>query len=611
MIPKKLPSRDRKGAVTNPRISTPAILAILSLLAVATDCGQKRPDLPAHYAFLGFENLSGDPSLDWLSRGVSEFLSRSLAGNMDSTTQGATPGAGGGDVLSPDAVARSNQSLGPRAAGSPGASSARAAALIAGANHIVSGYVEHTAAGIRITATEEDVATHQTVRTLAATAPAPFDALSLLAREFSPHAGSPGTPNREAFQLYSTALRATSSDAPHLLENAVALDPGFGRAWVTLARTLAAQGDRAHAAEVIAKAREQKLAPIDRAWLDVEDASLNSDRSAGLEAMRKLSAADPADVGLARTLATTETNAGNFAQAAVVWKRLTVRLPDDADSWNQLAYTLCWSGDYTAALAAVHEYARARPNDVNPLDSEGDIHFWFGKFAEASASYAAAAAKAPAFLNGGEFYKNAWARLRLGDKAGADALFAKFREAREKSNDRSVVLFAADWLYQTGREKEGRALLETSEKGDAAQQAAIRAAIAAQLATWDLIAGDRAAANKEIAGGGNAGLTPGDLVVRFAAMPSTTASEWEARATHLLAAPQLAAIRPTALGYALILDGKKQAAIPSWQEVVRQTPATDFFSRGILAKLQAHGPDHNTPPDPANFNPFAVVLNKL
>ena len=596
-----------------------AVFAILTLSAAATGCGHKGPELPAHYAFLAFENLSGDASLDWVGRGASEFLSRSLAGNMagniagnsGNTTSGAVPGAAGSDVVSPDAVARSSQSLGPRAAGTPGASSARTAALTAGANHIVSGYVEHTAGGVRITASEEDVATHRTVRTLAATATVPFDALNQLARSFSPQAASPGTANREAFRLYSTAFQSTPSDAPHLLENAVALDPGFGRAWVTLARALAAKGDRAQAAEVIAKAREQKLAPIDSAWLDVEDASLKGDRSSGLEAMRKLSAADPADVGLARTLAGTETTAGNFAQAAAAWKRMTVRLPDDADSWNQLAYTLAWSGDYGGAVAATREYARIRPNDANPVDSEGDIHYWFGKFAEASVSYATAAAKAPGFLNGGEFYKAAWAKFRAGDKAGAETLFTKFREAREKLKDPSVVMFAADWLYQTGREKEGRALLEASRQGDAAQPPAIRAAIAAELATWDLVAGDRAAANKEIAGGGNAGISPGDLVVRFAAMPTASAAEWQARATQLLAAPQLAPIRSTALGYALILDGKKQAAIPAWQDVVRQTPATDFASRDILARLQGRPSNYNSPPDPMNFNPLAIVLNTL
>ncbi len=171
-------------------------------------------------------------------------------------------------------------------------------------------------------------------------------------------------------------------------------------------------------------------------------------------------------------------------------------------------------------------------------------------------------------------------------------------------------MFTADWLYQTGREKEARALLEAS-KGDTTQPPAMRSAIAAELATWDLVAGDRAAASKEIAGGGNAGISPGDLVVRFAAMPTASAAEWDARATQLLAAPQLAPIRPMALGYALILDGKKQAAIPAWQEVVRQTPATDFTSRDILAKLEGRAAAYTSPADPMNFNPLAIVLSKL
>jgi len=575
------------------------IFPAVFLAALFTACGHKEAGPPPHYAFLAFENLSGDPSLDWLGCGASEYLARSLRGTL---------GGGAGDVLTPDAVQRTSLTLGARVAGAPGESEGRAAALVAGANRIVAGYVEHTASGVRVTASEEDASTHKTVRTLSATSTSPFDALKLLAHEFSPQAGPPATANPEAFRLYCTAVQGAVPDAPPLLERAVALDPGFGRAWVSLARTFQARGDRSGASNAIARARAQKIAPLDGAWLDFEDAALGADRSTRLAAMEKVAEFDVGDADLTRSLAAAEINAGNFSRAATAWKKLTVNAPGDVNAWNQLGYTLSWSGDYPGALAAVREYAGLRPNDANPLDSEGDVQYWFGKFSEAAANYSAASVKAPAFLNGGEMYKAAWARFFSRDKAGADAAFEKFRQAREKANDPSIDLFVGDWLYRTGRGPQARALLTTKK---AARPPAVSAAIAAQLALWDLLAGDRAAALKDLADSGTTSLTPNDVLLRFAAMPTASAAEWESRAAHLLAAPQLAGIRLTAQGYALILDGKKQTAIPIWEEIVKQASGDDFFPRNILSRLKNEPVEHTTPPDPVNLNQFIAVLDKL
>jgi tetratricopeptide (TPR) repeat protein len=583
------------------RIFAFPLAAALFSLVVFTACGHENSGSPPHYAFTSFENLSGDPSLDWVSEGASEFLSRSLREALNP-----------GNVLSPDAIARTSQTLGGRPSKVPGISAARSGAMIAGANRIVEGYIERSPAGVRITATEENLATHKTERTLSATAAYPFAALNLLAHELSAKAGPPATSNAEALRLYSMALEVPASDATPLLERAVALDPSFGRAWVTLARTYAALGDRGRTSEVIDRARAQnKIAPMDRAWIDFEAAALGGDQSAKLAAMRKVSEFDAGDAELARTLAEAETSAGNFSQAAAVWKKLTASMPGDANAWNQLGYTLCWSGDYAGALGALRDYARLRPNEANPLDSQGDVHYWFGKFGDASASYSAAYAKMPDFLNGGELYKIAWAKFRAGDKS-ADSSFAKFREAREKARDQSIDLFAGDWLYRTGRGKEAVAMLRDAAKKETAETtAALRSGIAAQLTIWDLLARDRETAAKDIASGGSTDITPSSLMARFAALPTASASDWEVRATRMLASPQLVSLRSLALGYALILDRKKQAAIPVWEQIVKQSPGNDFFARAILAKLTGQPEAHDSPPDAINFNPFASIGAQL
>lgn len=568
-------------------------------MALGAGCSsQKTPVAPPHYAFLGFENLSGDPSLDWTGKGSSEFLSRSLGHAMD------------GSVLNPDSIGRMQQSLGPRTVAAPGSSANRTSAIGLGASLLVTGYLERAPGGVRVTASEEDVATHKTLRTLSATAGAPFQALTELAHEFSAKAAEPGTSNAEAFRLYCTALETPIKEAPPLLEQAVRLDPAFGRAWIALVRTAIVEGDRAGADELALRARAQKLAPVDLASIDYEIATARGDRAASLAAMRRVSELQPDDIGLTRSLATAESNAGNFREAANDWKRITVAAPQDADAWNQLSYALCWSGDYQGALTAVHQYARIRPAEPNPLDSEGDIHYWFGRFSDAAASYTAAEAKSPAFLNGGEFYKAAWAKFRAGDKAAADAMFARFQDSRTRAKDAAIPLFAADWLYRTGRAKEARKLAAAGLQQQDTQPA-VRVGLAAQMALWDLMEGDRAAAAKDVIAGGNAGITPADLILRFAALPSASAAEWEARAQKDLGAPQLATIRTTALGYALILDGKREAAIPVWEDIVAKSPGTDFFARVVLARLKKQQAAGRVIPDPINLNQFAAITDHL
>ena len=326
--------------------------------------------------------------------------------------------------------------------------------------------------------------------------------------------------------------------------------------------------------------------------------------------MSKVADLDPSDGVLARTLAEADTAAGRFADSAGVWKRLSKDSPDDVNVWNQLGYTLSWSGDYSGALAAIAEYARLRPDDANPFDSRGDIQYWFGKYADAAGSYAAANAKTPGFLNGGELYKEACARFLAGDKNAADSLIDQFRDVREKAKDPTIDLFAASWFYRTGRAPEAVALLRRTPADDTpAIPPVVRAETAAQLAVWDLLAGDRAAAAKDVAAGGGTGLTSNDLLVRFATLPSAPAAEWETRAAHI--APQLAALRNPALGYALILDGKKTAAIPVWEEIVKQSGGADFFARTILARLKGAPVDHAVVPDPLNPNPFSAIPDKL
>jgi tetratricopeptide (TPR) repeat protein len=311
-----------------------------------------------------------------------------------------------------------------------------------------------------------------------------------------------------------------------------------------------------------------------------------------------------------RSLADAETTAGQFEAAASDWKKLTAGSPNDALAWNSLGYARSYAGDYAGALAALREYVRLRPKDANPSDSIGDLNYSFRKFGEAAAAYLEARKKQPDFEQYGTLYKAAWAKFRAGDKTGADALFSQFRTERVKArpSDEIVELLTGDWLYRTGREREAIAVLRkvVSET----QSAPLRIDAYAQITIWDLLRGDRAQAVKDAVAIGPKPAGASVFAARFAAQPSAPAAEWEARAERMIP-PSVTALRHLALGYALLLDGKREAALPVWKKIVGTNPATDFFAQAVYARLQGKPVERPLLPDPVSLNQFTAILDKL
>ena len=441
----------------------PLACAFVPLILIACN---KQPTTapPPRYAVLRFENLSGDPALDWTGRAISGYLPIALAG---------APGSAGlldGPILCPSALDRLASTLGPRPSSAPGISSERTEALIAGANRVITGYVERTAGQIRITATEENLSTGKSLRVVTATGASPMAALEQLAHEFSPRASHSPTSNPEALRAWAVALESPPAQSVNLLDQAVHFDPDFGAAWVALAGLDLSRGDRAGAADAIERAGPHKLDELTRADL----ALLVADLTAGPHGQNRRHAKNllpsaPADSVLLRSLAEAEVAGGQFAAAAADWKRVTAEFPNDPIAWNSLGYARSYAGDYAGALAALREYQRLRPKDANPSDSIGDLNYSFRRFSDAAASYLDAHAKQPGFQQYADLYKAAWAKFRAGDKAGADSLFSQFRMERSKTSAGLMELLAADWLYRTGREHDGMAALRklVSEPGSA------------------------------------------------------------------------------------------------------------------------------------------------
>jgi tetratricopeptide (TPR) repeat protein len=572
---------------------------LLSIL-IATEIGcTKKADQPKpRYAILRFENLSGDPSLDWTGRAASEMLSVTLAGTLD------------GPVIDALAIERRAALLGTRPPAAPGTSTERAEALLAGATRLISGYVTSDSGKVRASAVVENLSSGKTLRTVSAEDASPSTALLSLSRQISassrPYLSSDG----DVIRLYSTAL---DEEGPHLdrrgeeLRQALAIAPDFGPGWQALIQTHLFQADQKGAAGICQEARSHKLDPLDAATIEEEDAELRGDTPAAMAAQRRLVTLSPGDTGLLRGLAEREMADGQFAQAAGDWKQLAALQPENAAFLNSLGYARSYAGDYAGAAEAFREYAVKSPNDPNVQDSMGDLAYQFRKFGEAAEFYAQAHKKDPNFLRGGDLYKGAWAKFRAGDKPAADALFAQFKTVREKANEQAFVLLEADWLYRTGHEPQAVALLHKTA-ADTDKEAPVRSVSFSQLAIWDLLAGNRAQAKVDADSSGPPS-SPALVITRFVVLPSASAEEWKARAFKMLV--EVGHLRETALAYALLLDGKPKDALEYWQAGVKASPATDFYSRAVLSALEGKKLTNELVPDPNAVNQFACVLIKL
>ena len=565
--------------------------AVLAAVAFA-GCQKKAPGPPPRYTVLRFENLTGDATLDWSGRAISEDLSRRLEGALD------------GVVVGTSTLSRLNAGLGTRSAGAPGVSSERSAAPSSSANHAITGYLTRSGNALRLTAAVEDLSTHKMMRYEVAGGKTLLECVQTLARQMSARPGAGITVNESALRAFAEGLEAPFAQQAGLFERAIAADPGLGPAWISLVRVTAGQNPAA-ARAFAEKAIGQKVAAVDLASLLVEKAELEGDGKARIKALQHYTELDPGDVLLLRSLAELESVSGEFARAAASYGRLAALLPGEIGALNQAGYNFAWAGNYSEAVKAMSAYANLAPNDANAIDSMGDVNYWFGRYAEAAVNYSAAHAKNPKLLNGGDLYKAAWAKWRAGDLKAGDALLDEYLKFRESSKDSSLAVLQADWLYQTGRKEEAEQLLR--KEADSATDQAGKPAMFGELAVWNLVAGRKDLALADLRRIG-AGATPVTITAQFAAQPAASAEEWEVRAQRRFAQPPLNRMRDSALGWALLLDGKKDAAKRVWEKVVADAPAIDFFSREVLARLKGQTVKNLAAPDARNINQFAAVI---
>ena len=492
-----------------------------------------------------FENLTGDPAHDWIGRAAPVVLRYQLR---------AAPG------VQPLVI-----------------ENARDARSVSGVR-VLHGYYWSSKGRMELHAVLADGATGRNLFSTAASGGVAGACLEI-ARRIAPSAQRFATSSEEALRMQTEALAMKDAQASRAaLEKALAIDPGFGTAYLFLMRSLAGEGDTRGALAAAARAAAQgtRIDAIDRLEIGIFASALRGDDAERRRLLGELARRTPGDAGLMRTIADAELRARRWGLAVDWLKRAAAAEPDFAPGWNLLAYVQAYSGDRAGAFESVERYRQADPDGANPLDSAGEIHFFFGGFDEAAKSFLEADGKERGFLAGGALFKASYARLMLGDRHGADDIFERFLQTRGELGDPLVPIRRAQWEVETGRRTEAFARLSALIEQERGRNRDAAAYAAAQLALWRTQMGERAKGRELAAAAGRHAQSPPARMLAqlagFFAQERAPAQEWRARAAREFPGPPLEPVRQTALGYAFLYDGHFSEAAEHFRRRFEQAP---------------------------------------
>lgn len=516
-------------------------------------------------AILRFENLTGDDSLNWMGRAVSEVMTSELAASQTLS------------VIPFGTLHSADRTLGPRPLTAPGISTERTAASLAGATQIIYGRISREAGKLRLDAGLYETPSQKDDRALTAGGLTPdrvIDLADSLAKQLATPVRRFGTQNPEALREYCAGLESSDgSSAGQAFERAARADPNFGQAYVALAELAVIQNNPGEAERVLAmaSAKGSAIPELERARLDVIAARLRGDFAAGVRALDTIGRLNPADLGVFRQLAQTHLSAHQYAAAVQNLRKAIALEPRDATLLNQLGYAEMYAGNLPEATRALNDYARIKPEDPNALDSLGEANFYLGQFAAAETFFRQSYDKDPHFADGIGLTKAAYARLMTGDISGADAIFNQYLDTRRK--DPVVDFRRAEWEFVSGRRRQAVARMEAFVHSLPAALTAIAQQLYAELSAWHLQLGDQGRAREfGLKAASQPAISPPGLIARLLTEPAASASQWTARAEQLLPGPQKERLRKIILAYTLLLHKEFQAAEPLLSDLYQHSP---------------------------------------
>ena len=389
-------------------------------------------------AVLYFNNLTQDPSLNWLDTGLTDMLTTNLAQVK------------GLDVLSTERVlsavngaTKDGKSLDP--------AQAQKVARDAGADAYITGAllkvgptqlrldvrVQDTASGQILFSDKLEGQDVQSIfgmvdRITSNIAGSFLPASDLPAK--APEIEQASTSNLEAYRHYELgtdyARRFLDAEAIREFEEAIRLDPQFALAYMRLSDQYFLQGDQRRVNEITIKVEQMQshLPRYEQLSLEVLKADRSRDLEAVVLALQGVIAEFPRASDDRATIAGILPILGRAEEGIEVCRQGLALDPKNEDVLNAESYDQAESGDFSGALATSDHYLAVRPGDPNPVDSRGDILYMAGRDDEAAASYRKAVDLKPDFNDYGEYLKLAIVYTDQRKTDMAEAAFQQFAQ---------------------------------------------------------------------------------------------------------------------------------------------------------------------------------------
>jgi serine/threonine protein kinase/tetratricopeptide (TPR) repeat protein len=193
------------------------------------------------------------------------------------------------------------------------------------------------------------------------------------------------------------------ADARVSFEKAAEKDPKFALAHFYLARVYSQLAEAPQAAEAMDKFKSlSQISPgkgEEGLYMTALLAWMNKDLDGYVKGLQNVIKAYPGNKRAHAELAWFYKNEKRYPEAVAEFGKALAIDPNFGYAQNLLAYTYAEMNEIDKAIQAFDRYAASHPGDANPVDSMGDLNFLIGKFDLARAKYQQALALKPGFAS--------------------------------------------------------------------------------------------------------------------------------------------------------------------------------------------------------------------
>ncbi len=356
------------------------------------------PALRRAVAVMFFENKTGDESLEWLQKGLTEMIIRSLSQSPHLS------------VLSTDRIYEILERMGETAP--PGQFDMDMAAIVAmeaNAEALLTGNITRSGDSLKINVRVHEPEKGAILQEESVEGPGLENIFSMVDHltqrikddlQISVSDNVPeqsiaelSTSSLEAWQNYTSGVdnynKYLMAEALPFYKKAVELDPDFVSAYIGLIRLYMHTGNAAQAFPLYQKSLKlyDKASPQERYQLDTMTAQYRNDVTLLISTTENWLAQYPDDRYANFQLGDIYREWKNYEQAITHYKNVAIIDPKNKLAYNLLGYTYAGIGDLKRATSYLKKYKELAADEPNPHDSMGEIYFWFGEFEKAEKQF--------------------------------------------------------------------------------------------------------------------------------------------------------------------------------------------------------------------------------